>query len=482
MAGIGFELKKLFKSNSIVSKLRGSSYAALITIGPLVLIIVTLFLIYYFLGYNNILFASRDLLASTILYVFIFSLCTTSPFNSVISRFIADKIYENDERHILPSYYMSLALNVAVSSVFALPFCLWMVFVGKINIMYTFVSYSAYIGLVLVFFSMTYITALKEYIKIAWAFLIGMGVTLLLGVILARVFGVDISFAIITAFAVGFLITGFIMFGLIRVFFKESSNEYLLIIDYFKQYWKLILTNTFYTLGLYVHNFIFWGSDLRIVVEKSFVSAPIYDMATCIAMFLNISTMVIFIVEVETNFHDKYQAYCQAVIGGTGDDISFAKNEMFASIRHEFLFVFQLQSVFTLALYLLSLILLPSLGIGGIILSITSSLAVAYLLIFIMYNMVIFIYYFNIYDRALITTIIFFVVTVIGTLISKNFTPNLYGIGVLFGAFAGFSYAYFSLRHIEKNLSYYIFCTGTIANEVVDTKWGHTTYENQYKV
>lgn len=479
MAGIGFELKKIFKKNSIVQKLRGATYASITTIGPLILVITTLFLIYFFLGYNNILFASRELLSSTILYIFIFSLCTTSPFNAVISRYIADKIFENCEEDILPSYYATLTGNIVFSSVIGIAFCIWETVVGKVDALFVFISYCAYLGLVLVFFSMLYITALKEYLKIAMSFFAGMGVTLILGVTLNKVFGVDVEFAIITGFAVGFLITGFSMFGLVRIYFKENSRNYKEVFTYFKKYWKLLLTNTFYTFGLYVHNFIFWTTDLRIVVVKSFVSAPSYDMATFIAMVLNISTMVIFIVQVETAFHDKYQVYCQTVIGGTGEDIAIAKKEMFATIRSEILFIFQMQTVFTVSLYLIAVVLLPGIGIGGFILSISSSLSVAYLLIFLMYNLIIFIYYFNIYNRALITAGIFFGVTFIGTLISKELTPNLYGLGVLLGAFSGFTYAYYSIKSIEKNLDYHIFCAGEIAPKVIDKEWGHKVYDNK---
>lgn len=478
MAGIGFELKKIFKKNSIIAKFRGSTYACITTIGPLILVFVTLLLIYAFLGYNNILFATKDLLSSAILYIFIFSLCTTAPFNSVLSRYVADKIFENHEEDILPSYYAALTANIAFSALIGISFSVWAVFVGKISVIFMFICYCAYIGLVIVFFSMLYLTALKEYLKISLAFFLGMLTTLILGVLFNKVFGIGVDYSIITAFAIGFLVTAVIQFSLVKGYFKENSKKYRDVFSYFKLHWKLLLTNTFYVFGLYIHNFVFWTTDLKIVVERTFVSAPTYDMATFIAMLLNISTTVIFIVQVETNFHDRYQDYCQTVMGGTGEDIKYAKHKMFEAIYKDLFFIFELQAIITIILYLIALVVLPSIGVGGIILHITASLAVAYLLIFMMYNLIIYIYYFNIYNKALMTSAIFFVVTFVGTLISKELNPSLYGLGVLAGAFAGFAYAYFSLSDIEKNLDYYIFCSGTIAQQVVDEEWGHTIFEN----
>ncbi len=485
MAGIGFELKRLFQKNSVISKLRGSSYAAAVTIGPLIMVVVSLLLIYFFLGYNNLLFASRELLANTLLYVFIFSLCTTAPFNAVISRYIADKIYEHEERDILPSFYAGLGANVLLSVLLGAPFSLWLYLVGRVPPHYVLVAYCAYIGLVLVFYSMLYITAMKEYMKIAAAFLLGMALTTALSVVLVKRFGVSVAFGIILSFAAGFLVVGVTLLALIRVFFRENSKNYRGLFRYFKLHWRLLLINTLYTIGLYIHNFIFWTTSLRVVVARSFAAAPVYDMATCIAMFINISTMVIFIVQVETVFHNKYQAYCQTVIGGTGTEIRYAKTEMFGAIRRQLLFMFQLQALITCGLYFLCLLFLPRIGIGPHILDITATLAVAYMIIFLMYCLIIFIYYFNVYSRALGVVALFCAVTFAGTMVIKylmafyHFPASLYGLGVLAGAFAGFTYGYFSLKHIEKRLDHYIFCTGSITSAVMDKEWGHTTYNNK---
>jgi len=325
---------------------------------------------------------------------------------------------------------------------------------------------------------MLYITAIKEFKKISYSFVFGMLVALILAVLLVKLFGVSVELGIVVGFAVGFLITGFCLCGLVRQYFKENSRNYHEVFDYFKEHWRLFLTNTFYIFGLYVHNFVFWTSGMQIIVVKSFVSAPVYDMATCIAMFINVSAMVIFIVEVETNFHDKYQNYCQTLMGGTGEDITYAKSAMFRSIRNEIFFTMQLQVIFTIGLFFICLLTMPFLSISGMIMTILPTLAVAYFAIFIMYAMIIFIYYFNVYDKAMIAAAIFFGVSFIGSVFAKYLTPNLYGLGVLVGAFAGLTYAFYALRGIERNLDYYIFCKGRIAKQVIGKKYGHKIYEN----
>ena len=479
MAGIGFELKKIFRKNSVIEKLRGSAYAATITVGPMILIIVTLFLMYYFLGYSDILFSSKEILASTILYTFIFSLCTTAPGNAVISRYISDKIYENREEDILPCYYTTLTGNVVISGIIGIVFCLREYFVGGVDPLYIFSSFSAYMGLVLVFASMLFITAIKEYKKISGAFAIGLFIALIVGVSMVKLFGINTEYSIITAFAVGFLIIALGLFSVVRMYFKENSRNYSGVFVYFKIHWRLLLTNSFYTFGLYVHNFVFWTTKHQIVVAKSFVSAPVYDMATCIAMFINISTMVIFIVEVETNFHDCYQAYCQSLMGGIGEEIKYAKKEMFRSIKNELLFIIEIQIIFTISIFFITILVLPMISVGGLITSILPTLTVGYFVLFIMYGMIIFIYYFNVYNMALMTSAIFFFVAFIGSVICRSLPPSLYGLGFLLGAFSGLTYAYYSLQKIEKNLDYYVFCKGTITTKVIEKEYGQKIYDNR---
>ena len=102
-----------------------------------------------------------------------------------------------------------------------------------------------------------------------------------------------------------------------------------MVLQYFKKYWKLVAINFLYSLGLYIHNFVFWNTALRMVVVDSFVFAPTYDLATCLAMFTNVSATIIFISRVEMYFHECYRAYSEAVIGGRWEDIQNTKRRMF---------------------------------------------------------------------------------------------------------------------------------------------------------
>ena len=91
--GCGKKLMRIFRSHSIISSLYGFLYSAVVTIAPMILIIVNIVLMSNVLGYSKLDYASRELFTSTSLYQFICSLLLTSPFNAVLSKYMADLIY-----------------------------------------------------------------------------------------------------------------------------------------------------------------------------------------------------------------------------------------------------------------------------------------------------------------------------------------------------------------------------------------------------
>lgn len=84
MAGIGYELKKVFKEESISSLVGGIAYSTIVTVGPTVVVMATIIALYTVLGWVSVSSYEQTLLSSTILYGFIFALLVTAPLNGVM--------------------------------------------------------------------------------------------------------------------------------------------------------------------------------------------------------------------------------------------------------------------------------------------------------------------------------------------------------------------------------------------------------------
>ena len=380
MAGVGIKLNRIYEKKSIAADFLGFLYSVVITVAPILLIIGTILLMGYFLGFGEVDYLDRELFSCTVLYIFIFGLLSVSPFNAVLSKYMQDAIYEERFQDILPCYYLGLVMTLALGCLMGIPFCLWEHFVGEVDVFYVFVGYCGYISMILVFYSMIYLSICKDYERISIFFLLGMAAAFLLSLVLRFLFHREITESMLVSLTVGFFLTAVLEFAAVRRYFPKNSNRYLPVLRYFRKWWKLVVTNFAYILGLYIHNFVFWTDDSRMVVVRSFVCNEPYDMATCIAMFTNLSATIIFITRVEMHFHEKYKLYSEAVIGGKRTDIENAKKRMFRQLGIELMNLVRVQFIISVAIYLLCVVFLPQFGFAGRVMRIYPCLAAGYFL------------------------------------------------------------------------------------------------------
>lgn len=462
MAGIAIQLKRIFKRGTVVSMLEGVGYSTMTTIAPMLIVILNLLAMYRVLDVATISFAQRELLSCSILYVFIFSLLVTSPFNAVLSRYVADSIYEERYEEVMPCFYTGLLLNILAAAMLAIPFYLWEIFRGGVDPVFVFTTFCMFMGMVLVFYGMLYLSTTKDYVAISAQFIAGMVLAFLLSLLFTWALGMPVIYAIQLSLAIGFFFTAVLEFAFLRGYFRESSGNYGRVLSYFRTYWKLFVTNLAYTLGLFCHNFVFWGTGMQMRVAGTYVCAQPYDMASCIAMFTNISATVITIVLIETKFHDVYQRYSEYVIGGKLADIQKEKSRMFRRLSQLFTRLAELQFMISVIVFLVCVVFLPNLGLAGQVMTIYPSLAAAYFVTFFMYSGILLLYYFDDLTGACLAAVVFLLVTLGGTLFSSRLTEAWYGIGLLLGAFTAWMVCYARLHWLEKNFDAHIFCRGKL--------------------
>ena len=112
MAGIGVKLTNIYKKNTLTTDIIGMGYSMAVTIAPMLVVIGALIIMEYYLDFSSVDYLTRELFSCTVLYIFIFSLLTASPFNSVLSKYMSDIIYEEHYEDILPCYYVGMIMNI----------------------------------------------------------------------------------------------------------------------------------------------------------------------------------------------------------------------------------------------------------------------------------------------------------------------------------------------------------------------------------
>lgn len=89
MAGIGFELKKLFSDNSIFMKMRANLFSSVVIAGPMIMGALLLLGVKYIAVMAGASIHEQDLLIIIITYSLLFSLLMINTLSYVLSRYVA---------------------------------------------------------------------------------------------------------------------------------------------------------------------------------------------------------------------------------------------------------------------------------------------------------------------------------------------------------------------------------------------------------
>ena len=185
----------------------------------------------------------------------------------MLSKYVGDRIFEERYDDILPCVYVGLALHEAFACLLGIPFCLWEYFVGGVDAYYVITGFFAYAFLGLAFDFMLYLSILKLYRQLSLFFFFGMLLTFLLSLLFRFVFRWAITYSMLAALALGFFLIAVLELGFLKTYFHDNSRCYREVFGYFGIYWKLMLSNFFYVLGLL-------RPQLRVLDEGGHEPAP----------------------------------------------------------------------------------------------------------------------------------------------------------------------------------------------------------------
>ena len=180
MAGIGFELKKLFQKRGLAATVRAYGYAGVICTGPMLLGIVLLVGVSFLCDQTGATRHNRELLICMITYTLLASLTVTSFFSMVVTRYIADMLYEERHEAILSSFWGSTGILLVVGGIM---YGIFLMFSG-INLIDQFLCLEFFGELIVTWNAMSYLTAIKDYKGILISFVTAVFVSLIVGFLL----------------------------------------------------------------------------------------------------------------------------------------------------------------------------------------------------------------------------------------------------------------------------------------------------------
>lgn len=456
MAGIGFELKKLYKTRGIFFNARALLYTLFVITGPQLLFVSTIAILQILMSLMQISFIDRDLFLASILYSFIFSQIITSGFSMVITRYVADKLYSKEYQKILPSLYGVISICLTIGAIIGAVFF----YRSGINFYVKLSTYILFMELIVMWLETVYLSALKDYAKIAKSFAAGLLTVIVLCFILLTTGAMNPLLALLFSFDIGIFIIIILLMFSIQSFFKSTDNNYYEFLKYFDKYYVLFFICLFYTLSLFIHNFIFWSSDLGRVIASTYVFAETYDVPTFYAFLTIIPTSIIFAVSVETSFYDRYKEYySQIILGGNLKDIRRAKKGMTTVLWQELFHIMEVQLIFSILFIVLGYYILPYIGLTRASIDIFNILALGTYCSISMFILVLIELYFENRKGAFITSSVFLLTNILFTCMSLRLGPSYYGVGYFLSSFISLIVAFVTLNHFLNNIDYMTFCS-----------------------
>ncbi|MFN8382602.1 MAG: exopolysaccharide Pel transporter PelG [Anaerolineales bacterium] len=455
MAGIGFELKKLFAKKGLLLQARANLYASLVVAGPMLMGALFLLGARYISTFGGASIHQQDLIVVIITYSLLFSLILTSSLLFVLSRFVADMLYIDAHERVLPSMYGAISFFLVIGSV------MWVAFliISKLDFTYGLYSFILFCEGVVAWIQISYISAVKEYRGILLGFLIGIVSGLLVSLIFIFLkYEVVASLLAGTCVAYGVLIVDFTI--VLHEFFPMGSGSPFKFLEWIDKYPQLPFVGFFSTLGLFIHLLLMWTSPWGIQVDGLFYHAPRHDIPALLAFMTSLVTTVNFVTSVEVNFYPKYRLYFSLLNGdGSLSNIEKAYDDMLDVLKQEIFFL-AIQQIF-ITLFSITLVgeMLSYLKLGftASMIEMFRVLCVGYGIYAIGNVLMLFLLYFSSNTDALWAVSSFFVVNTLVTLYTISLSQAYYGFGFVLAGVVLYIVALRLLFSYTDRLDYYIF-------------------------
>ena len=454
MAGIGFELKKLFSKKGLFAMVRAYGYAGVVCTGPMLLGMVLLLGIRMITKAAGLEVHGQELLNCMITYTLLASLMTTNSLSMLTTRYVADVLYTDEDEKVMPSFYGSTAIMYVIGGVL---YGVFLLCSGVPN-SYKLCCLVLFMELIAVWTQINYLTAVKDYQSIMRTFFIAVACALCGGYGLSRIME-DLILAMFLAviFAYGIMLLWY--YKLLIEYFPKGKGSSFAFLKWMDKYPHLVGVGLFMGIGLYAHLMMMWASPIGVCVQGLFYGAPTYDVPALFAFISILITSINFVTSVEVNFYPKYRTYFGLFnYGGSLIDIEKAEQEMVNTLEKELSYTFAKQFFTTVVFIVAGTLLIPKLPFGFTedMLGIYRVLCVGYAFYAAGNCLMLMTLYFADNEGAFWESLIYAIVTVFGTLCFMWSDSRYYGFGFLV---AGIAFALVSLLRLVlfvKRLSYHV--------------------------
>lgn len=456
MAGIGFELKKLFNRRTLTGHAMAYGYSAVITAGPFALLTGMVLAIQLLFAQYGIGAEDSQLYVSSVIYPFVFSQLIACGFVIIITRYLADCLYEGEYGNVSGSCYGAIVMAQAAGAAAALLFY-WD---KPLPLHLKLVTYGFFAEMTAMWVQMVYLTALKDYKSIFASYMAGAGISIVLAWLNLQYGFCEPVAGTLLAMCIGVGILDLcFMVQIVRYFGYPPDGMNFAFLPYFEQHYRLFWLMIFYTLSIYAANFIIWHSSWGVLVAGTYLYSPRYDVITFYAFLSILPIMIMFVVSMELKFYEQYAVYFTYITQkGNLREVDDSRKDLLYTLWTEFKNIMEFQLVFSLIF----------LGLGGYFLSLGGvpyqDVNVYRLLVLgaffcgilqVVYTLLL---YLEDQQGALMITGSFLLANLFLGIAGQFIGEATYGFTFFLSAMLGCAIAIWRLQYFCQRINYFVFC------------------------
>ncbi|SDH15442.1 exopolysaccharide Pel transporter PelG [Paraburkholderia phenazinium] len=425
MAGIGFELRKILKHETLFGVARAYAYAGLISSGPLILSIFGILII----GIMSLAFVIPKYaivqFQVSVTYLISLSLVLTGPLQLSFTRFISDRLFEKRDDLVLSNYNGVVLVSTIASGVLA--FVAMLLWFRSTPLAYRVLMVAGFVVVSNIWIGVIFLSSVKQYRQILFVFLIGYGCTVAFALLLNR-HGIV---GLLGGFVAGHLV---LLGGLSGLIYRNYRSGRLISFEVFNKrfaYPTLALVGLFFNLGVWLDKLMFWyapgtGSPTIGPLHAS----VIYDIPVFIAYVCVMPGMATFLVRIEADFVEYYDAFYDAVrSGATLRHIQDMRDMMVGSVRAGLYEIIKIQAVVLLLIVAFGQNVLQALHISTLYMPLLTVDVIAASLQVVLLGLLNVFFYLDARRTVLKLCIAFVALNGLLTWITLQMSPNAYGYG-----------------------------------------------------
>lgn len=425
MAGIGFELRKLLRRESLSGLLSAYAYAGIIGSGPWVLSIVAILII----GFMSVAIVVPNTLVTqfqvSVTYLIALSLILTGAFQLSYTRFTSDRLFEHRNEWILPNLHAVMLAVTLLSGAFGLP-CILLLFPEQ-SLMYRVSMLAGLVLLSNIWMTTIFLSGMKHYKAIVILYGVGYGVSVAAALIL-RPLGLE---GLLGGFVIGQAV---LLSGMVALILRNYPSDHFMSFEFFRRdmhFRSLMWVGLFYNLALWADKFLFWFNEpTSQQVIGPLRASVIYDLPVFLAYLSIIPGMAVFLVRLETDFVEYYDAFYNAVReGGSLRMIEEYRNGMVEAARMGLFEIIKIQSIAALLIIAVGPQLLRWLGISELYAPLLNIQVIGVGLQVVFLGILNVFFYLDRRRVTLLLTGLFLVLNLLLTYITLLLSPAYYGYG-----------------------------------------------------